>query len=214
MSAIGAPSAEFGWSASIAEWLAGLFVAPLSADAIARYRGRIGTALFEALAEEPQCAAGVQQIQSALITEDSPVVVARQLSVAFTRLFDGLGGVRTVSLYESGHVGRTGRLFQAPAGDMERLLRNFDVSTGLTFHEPPDHLSIELAMLARLVRDDADHQAQAALLDDHLLVWVPGFAEQCRDRDRTGFYAGAAQVLRGFLFVQRAILPVNRTAER
>jgi TorA-specific chaperone len=204
---------DLGWNASIAEWLAGIFVAPPTIDTIVSYRGEIGATLFEALAAEPGCAAGAQRMQSALNAEMSAAAVARQLAIAFTQLFDGVGGAKTVSLYESAYVGVSGRLFQAASGDMEKLLRQSDVSTDDAFREPSDHLSIELALLARSIRHDADRQAQAALLDDHLLVWVPAFADRCRQYDRTGFYAGAAQVLTAFLTAQRATLPLRRTAK-
>jgi TorA specific chaperone len=203
-------SPDFGWNASIAEWLAGLFIAAPCLDTVIGYREGMGAAFLEAVAEEPGCAAGVQQMQSALIVQDPPVVIARKLTNAFTQLFVGVGGSKTVSLYESAHVSVSGRLFQKPAGDMGQLLRLSNVSTGDAFREPPDHLSIELALLARLIRHDTDPKAQAALLDNHLLMWVPMFADQCRDRDRTGYYAGAACVLTAFLTAQRATLQVTR----
>jgi TorA-specific chaperone len=204
---------DLGWNASIAEWLAGIFVAPPTIDAIISYRGEMGATLFEALAAEPGCAAGAQRMQSALNAEMSATAVARQLAIAFTQLFDGVGGAKTASLYESAYVGVSGRLFQAATGEMEELLRQSDVSTDDAFREPSDHLSIELALLARSIRHDADRQAQAALLDDHLLVWVPAFADRCRQYDRTDFYAGAAHVLTAFLTAQRATLPLQRTAK-
>lgn len=209
----GAVSPDPAWNASIAEWLAGIFVAPPTTDTIGSYRERIGTTLFAALAEEPGCVAGAQRMQSALAAQGSAAAVARKLAAAFTELFDGVGGSKTVSLYESAHVSGSGRLFQAPSGDMERLLRQSDLSTDDAFREPSDHLSIELALLAWLIRHDADRQAQAALLDGHLLVWVPGFADRCREYDRTGFYAGAAQVLTAFLIAQRAALGHQRTTK-
>jgi TorA specific chaperone len=199
-------SPDPGWNASIAEWLAGIFAAPPTTDTIVSYREGIGAALFEVLAEEPACVAGAERMQSALHTEGSAAAVALKLAAAFTQLFDGVGGAKTVPPYESAHVCASGRLFQAPAGDMEKLLRQSDLSTNAAFREPPDHLSVELALLARLIRHGTSHQAQAALLDDHLLVWVPDFADRCRESDRTGFYAGAAQVLTAFLAVQRATL--------
>lgn len=152
-------------------------------------------------------------MRSAVVVERSPDAVVRKLAAAFTQLFDGVGGSKTVSLYESAYVSASGRLFQAPVGDMETLLRRSDVSTNDAFREPADHLSIELALLARVIRQDTDHQAQAALLDNHLLAWVPIFAERCRDTDRTGFYAGATRVLAAFLIAQRASLRVNRTTK-
>jgi TorA-specific chaperone len=138
------------------------------------------------------------------------VSVAHKLATAFTHLFDGVDGPRTVSLYESAHVSDSGRLFQESARDMDRLLRHSDVSTADALAEPADHLSIELALLARLMRrhdtDGAAHQAQITLLDEHLLVWVPIFVDRCRNADHTGFYAGAAWVLRGFLCARRLAL--------
>lgn len=208
-----AVSSDLRWYASIAEWLAGIFVAPPTTNTIVSSREGLGATLFEALAEEPGCAAGAQRMQSALNVEGSAAAAARKLAAAFTQLFDGVGGTKTVSLYESAYVGVSGRLFQAPSGDMEKLLRQSDVSTDKEFREPSDHLSIELSLLARLIRRDADHQAQAALLDDHLLVWVPVFADRCREYDRIGFYAGAAQVLTAFLIAQRATLGHQRTTK-
>jgi len=194
----------------IAEWLAGLFMAPVLADVVTSYRVGLAARFLDLLADEPGCEAGVLRMRSALMTEDPPVTVARKLAAAFTLLFDGVGGPHTVSPYESAYVGGSGRLFGSPAAEMDRLLRQSDVSTDGAFREPPDHLSIELALLARLTRQDAGHQAQAALLDDHLLSWVPNFADRCGNADPTGFYAGAVGVLTAFLTAQRASLPVRR----
>jgi TorA-specific chaperone len=202
---------ETGWNALIAEWLAGLFVAPISAAAVANYRDGLGATLMDILADELGCESGAQRMRSALTTDASPAVVARKLSAAFTLLFDGVGGHRTVSPYESAHVSASGRLFQAPASDMDSLLRQANLSINDMFREPPDHLSIELALLARLIRQDTGQRAQAALLDDHLLAWVPMFADQCCDADSTGFYAGAAGMLAGFLVAQRAALQASGT---
>ncbi len=197
-------SPEAGWNALIAEWLAGLFMAPLSATTVTSYRNGLGATFLDTFLEEPGCAAGAQRIRSALQSDASAEAVARKLAVAFTMLFDGVGGQRTVSPYESAHVSESGRLFQAPVGDMDLLLRQADMSIDAMVGEPSDHLSIELALLARLMRSGNSPRTLAALLDDHLLAWVPRFADRCRAADRTGFYAGAASLLMGFLATRRA----------
>jgi TorA-specific chaperone len=207
-------AADVGWSAFLAELLSGIFVAPPNQDTVTSYREGIGATLFEALAGEPVFAASAQQMRSVLSVEAPAVAVARSLSAAFTQLFDGAGGSYAVSLYESAYVSSSGRLFQASTGAMDELLRQSDVSTLDAFREPSDHLSIELALLARLIRHDANPQAQMALLDDHLLVWVPKFAERCCERDRSGFYAGAAQLLMAFLTAHRAALQQLRAANQ
>lgn len=193
-------------TASLLDWLAGVFMAPPSAGTITSYRQDIGAALFEMLAEYPECAAGVRQMQAVSECGDEAGAVARRLDIEFTRLFGGAGGAHAVSPYESAYVGDTGRLYQKPAGDMALSLRQFNLSVSAAFREPPDHLSIELAMLARLTRQGTAVDAIAALLDDHLLGWVPAFAAECRDADSTGFYAGAASALAEFLAMQRNAL--------
>ena len=204
-------SRDNDWNAFVAEWLAGLFIGPVSADAVASYRIGLAAGFLDVLAVEPGCKPGVLSMRSALTTEDSPVTAARKLAAAFTLLFDGVGGPETVSPYESAYVGESGRLFGTPAGAMDHLLRRLDLSTHDALREPPDHLSVELALLARLMRGSSSCDAQAALLDDHLLVWVPSFAVRCRNADRTGFYAGAVDVMTVFLTAQRAALQVKRT---
>ena len=206
-------SSDFGWNASIVEWLAGIFVAPPSINAVVGYRGRMGAILFEALDEEPGCHPGVQRMRSAMNLEGPAAAVALRLGRAFTQLFDGIAGSKAVSLYESGHVGVSGRLFQAPVVSVGKLLRKSDLSIDDGFCEPSDHLSIELALLARLIRHDSNPGAQKALLDDHLLNWLPAFADRCHECDRTGFYAGTAQVLTAFLTCQRAGQQYQRSAQ-
>jgi TorA-specific chaperone len=202
-----------GWKAFLAEWLAGLFVAAPTKETVENYRQELGVSFFEILAKENGCAAGAELMRSALSVEVSSAAIARALGVAFTQLFDGVGGYRTVSLYESAYVGVSGRLFQAPCDEMDKLLRRSDVSSHASFREPSDHLSIELALLARFIHHDASSGSQIDLLDNHLLVWVPRFAEQCRKRDRTGFYAGASQVLMAFLVAQRASFQLKQPAK-
>jgi TorA-specific chaperone len=202
-----APNAppESCWNAAIAEWLAGLFMAPPSADMVASYRAGFGATLLDALCHEPGCAAAVRRMRAALSVDEPAAAMARRIAIDFTRLFEGAGGWQTVSPYENAHGGMSHQL-HAAAGDMNRLLRQFDVSIDAAFREPSDHLSVELALLAWLMRHEPDVCAQAALLDRHLLVWTPGFADRCGDHDRSGFYAGSAQVLTAFLTAQRAAL--------
>lgn len=205
-------SGEHSWKPFVAEWLAGLFMGPVSADTVVSYRIGLAANFLDALAVEPGCKLGVLSMRGALATEASPVTVAHKLAVGFTLLFDGVGGPGTVSPYESAYVGESGRLFGVPAGAMDLLLRRLDLSTHRTFCEPPDHLSVELALLAKLMRGRSTCDAQASLLDDHLLVWVPSFAVRCRNADRTGFYAGAVDVMAAFLNAQRADLRFEQTA--
>jgi len=191
------------WNVCVADWLAGLFMGPLSIDTIDSYRNDIGAVLLDEIDEGPGAAPGIRLMRSALGAQASASAVQRDLESAFTQLFDGVAGPNTVSLYESSYIGGSGRLFQESVDDMNRLLRQLNLSSDTAFREPPDHLSVELAVLGRLMRRGSSQEAQAGLLDQHLLAWIPSFARRCRLADPTGFYAGAASVLSAFLSQQR-----------
>ncbi len=194
---------ESDWQATLAEWLAGLFLAPLTAEAIISYRDGLGAVLLEELEHEPGCYDGARLMQVALTGTQTSGTLARELSTAFMRLFEGVGGPRTVSPFESAHTSPRGRLFQAPAAAVDRLLAQTSLVLTGGIGEPADHLSVELALLAHMLRDCAGWPETALLLDRHLLNWVPGFARAVQHADTTGFYAGVASLLAGFLHAQR-----------
>lgn len=193
------------WDATVTEWLAGLFLMPLSSDAIASYRSGLGAILLDELEQRADCRDGVMRMRSALGGLQSVPALTRKVGTAFATLFEGAGGPRTVSPFESAHVGPGGRLFQVAAVDMERLLREAGLTMIRNVGEPADHLSIELALLARQLRDPS-HQGAASFLDRRLLTWVPGFVDQVRTADHTGFYAGAGLLLEGFLEALRSAM--------
>jgi len=197
------------WHAALADWLAGLFAAAPSVDTMLSYRNGLGARLLEALAHEPGCSGGALSMRGALTRDEPDTALTRRLGMAFTQLFEGAGGPRTVSPFESVHASPSGRLFQASSSAMDRRLRRARTAPGTGLREPSDHLSIELALLARLMRDPASVGEQAGLLDDHLLAWVPGFTRGVETHDPGGFYAGAAVVLLGFLTERRTLL-MNR----
>jgi TorA-specific chaperone len=187
------------WNAFVAEWLAGLFLRPLAIETVRSLREGPGAALLGALALQPECAVGARRMRDIVLAGDNPAEVARDLSNEFTLLFDGVGGPRTASPYESAYFGFSRRLFQAPTGEMNRLLWQADVSVSSDVKEPADHLSIELALLGRMMREGASHRNKCALLDLHLMAFTPMFADKCLEADRTGFYAAAADLMLGFL---------------
>lgn len=185
-----------GPGAVIVDWLACLFMAPLPIVAVADYRSAEGARLLEAIGDEMDCAQGIDRMRSALGPGASTASITRQLSVTYMLLFEGVAGPRTVSLYESAYGGGS-RLFQRASGDMEALLQRFGVIFRKDCGEPPDHLSIELALLSKVLRVDDDDGV--SLLRDRLIAWVPEFAAHCRKADPSGFYCGASMVLKDLL---------------
>jgi TorA specific chaperone len=180
-------------TAFIAAWLAGIFIAPLPVDVIAQYCSAEGAFLLSAVGDEVGCRQGIDRMWRALATGGSPASIERTFSIAYMELFEGAAGPATVPLYESAYSGRGNRLFQQATGDMELLLERCDVSVIKDCREPPDHLSIELALLSAVLRENS--MQYVAMLRDRLLSWVPEFAVRCNESDEFGFYSGAAMVI-------------------
>jgi TorA-specific chaperone len=201
-----AAAADDDWCALIAEWLAGLYLRPLTIETVRSFRNGPGSNFLDALALQPECSVGANRMRNLLLAGDDPYEVERRLSTEFSLLFDGVGGLRTVSPYESAYSSSSNRLFQGPTSDMNELLRQAEVSVRHSFNEPADHLSIELSLLARMMRNGASHWDRAALLDVHLLTFAQKFAARCSDVDRAGFYAATAELMVGFLHARRQAL--------
>lgn len=202
--------ADSDWDAIVMEWLAGLFLAPVSFDVVISYREGLGATLLAEMAQQPRCLDGIQTMRAALAVGTPAAVLTRTFEIAFMQLFEGVGGPRTVSPFESVHVSPRSLMSQAPARDMDLLLTSAGLQVIGRTREPADHLSVELALLAAMMRTGRQQQ-QAALLD-RLLRWVPDFADTIDAADPSGFYAGAASVLAGFLAAQRHAIHGQDTA--
>ena len=200
--------AEFALNSSVLfEWLSALFAAPPSARAIAAYRRGPVAALLAALATDEVLAAGASAMSQALASPGSDTTLAAKLSRAFALLFEGLGGPNTASPYESFHR-CGGRLFQAPAAEMEALLAARDLSVARDAAEPADHLSIELALTSQLylVDDLATGQMIARLAN-----WIPAFSAACAAADISNFWTGAAQLLSAVVEREKRQLQLTET---
>ena len=179
--------------ADVAEWLAGVFRAPLAPEVIAAYRSSEGEWLLEAIAAELGSCRGIALMRDALRLGDSAATTQRRLSAAYSALFDGTGGPRTVSLQESHHAIGSARRFREATGSMERLLKRSSLAVRNDADEPADHLCVELALLAACLRRDDLDGVDSCLY--RLSTWSPQFAVACHGADRTGFYAGASTAL-------------------
>ncbi|MBK1624827.1 TorD/DmsD family molecular chaperone [Afifella marina] len=179
----------------VADWLSGLFIAPLDEGAIEAYRSGPAAALLFEIAEAFGCPEAGRRLDAVLASGEAHAV-AGELSRQYTRLFDGLGGPQTIALYESATRGGH-RLFQEPFAEMQAVLRHLDVAVGQACPEPADHLSIELAAFAAAMRQGDG--VMAAALAQRLNGWVPPLAEAIAKADPEGFYGAAGLILAGFL---------------
>ncbi|ETW96555.1 MAG: hypothetical protein ETSY2_46175 [Candidatus Entotheonella gemina] len=131
---------------------------------------------------------------------------------AYTHLFLGPYGP-AVQPYESFYL--TGYLFRAPLVNVRAFLQGVGLEKDDdAFAEPEDVLAFELEVMRWLVGKqmsavDPDETAQwlhqqMVCLKHHVLVWVPACARDIEQAaQELGFYRGAAQLLRGFLEVER-----------
>ena len=186
--------------AEVVDWLAGLLAAPLPAAAVEAYRDDAGDRLFDAIAEELACTTAIAHMRDALRARDSPDAAALDLSVAYTRLFEGVSGAATVPLCESAYTSADGRPYGPASADMDALLRRFGVGVAPSCVEPPDHVSLELALLAARLRE-GDAEGAARLLG-RLCRWLPELTRRCRASDPRGFYGAVAALLQTLLSMQ------------
>ncbi len=176
--------------ADVAEWLSAQFLAPLDAamvEAARSVRGQLLLAQMGALLDRPD---EMGRLRSLLSADAVPVVV-QGLQRSHVALFEGIFRNRSVAPYASVWDG-TGRLFGPAVERMQRLLHDLDIRLDEGFHEPPDHLGVQLQALAEALR-----QPQAArvarVLDE--LAWTERFAAALGRLDGDGYFGVAARLL-------------------
>lgn len=141
----------------------------------------------------------------------SSIDFVNQLRDDFTRLFVGPGNVE-VEPWESVYLSKDRVLFQPSTLEVRRSY----VEQGLLPQNYPkvadDHIALELdfmasladkALRAHLANDEEERDrrliAAKAFLEQHLLVWVPAFAEKLRQVPHGQFYCLIGDLLQAYL---------------
>jgi TorA maturation chaperone TorD len=128
------------------------------------------------------------------------------LATEYASLFLNMGH-RPVAPYESVYTSPERLLMQKARDDVLALYRQEGLDRIDEFHEPEDHLAVELEFMAYLCQKamaamEAGDRAGAAaalrqqkeFLQKHLLVWVPAFCRDVQQAAETGFYRGLALI--------------------
>ena len=134
---------------------------------------------------------------------------ARELVAEFTALFIGGHRKRRVFPYESVYTSADRLLMQEARNSVATLYRDAQLSLQDDFHEPEDHLALELAYMAHLnmqasqavqkksIQQSIDHQL--SFYQRHLMVWVSEFCADLKKATRSTFYAWLAEFTSDFL---------------
>lgn len=147
---------------------------------------------------------------------EKPAHLADSLAVEYTRLFLGPG--HHIAPYESVQLKRgSGILWGVETSAVRRIYRDAGFEMAETETEIPDHLCVELDFLSLLAKQEAwawtDQdserttkllQFQHSFISKHLGKWVSVFCNKVKDKAEFDFYPAFAELLRGFLFGEKA----------
>ena len=175
-----------GWFAAdmpvLCRWAAGLLLVAPDADGLAAYRTPEGRALLDRLCADAALAP-VGATLAGLTAPDADLAAgARRIEMAHSRAFL-MGGFRAIPPYASVWLSPRGLLWQEPARDMARLLAACGLSVDPSTPEPPDHLAIQLNLLAMLIEAETAGTPvpipAAEFARDHMLTWLPMLGDAC-----------------------------------
>jgi TorA maturation chaperone TorD len=141
--------------------------------------------------------------------------ILKDLAEQYASLFLGVGP-ENVSLCESAYLSERGLLFQDSYFEIMEEYRKVGLTKRENFHEPEDHLAVELAFMANLCRwsistiqkgekegTEQSYLLQRTFLNQHLNPWVRHFTKGLLDLSPSGYYGAMAHLLKGYLEVDR-----------
>lgn len=193
-------------------WLSGFFAREIEIEILNFYRTTEGNAFLDELEAEPCFLPLISAVRG--IIEDEEALHTRLLDLrsVYAKLFLGAGGRRSAPPYHSAYASDKGLLFQSQMTEMADILRELDLSVVTSMKEPPDHIAVQLNVMAELAARSAldeyqlsaPERAQAsrrqiAFMDGHLLSWLPAFRDDCAAHDPSQFYALVASATFAFL---------------
>lgn len=139
------------------------------------------------------------------------------------RLFIGAGKV-IAPPWESVFFSEARQTFQEQTLQVRNWYRRFGLEPEKIYHEPDDHIGLELTFLAHLANqavlalESGDQkkfgeliEARKQFLSEHVLKWAFAWCELVAQNARTDFYKGIALLTRGTLayLAENYELPVN-----
>ena len=139
----------------------------------------------------------------------------------YTRIFIASYPKLLCPPYESVYVSRDRRLYSDEVLEVLELMRKWSLQVSDEFHEPPEHVAVELDFAAYLLSGIADkiversYEEAEEVLDDykvlvaHMVRWVPTFCSCVERESRVDLYRLAARALRVFVSDEASALNIE-----
>ncbi|AOM83571.1 TorD/DmsD family molecular chaperone [Salisediminibacterium beveridgei] len=199
------------------EWLTQLFIAEPTEEQFEFIQQLIKGEQFPLVEEEKLMNSGIQKIRLAITEwEKEPMDSFEAIHWDYTRMFIGpfeLPAPPWASAYR--HDGRM--LFQEETVQVRKAYAKYGHQVARTGQEAEDHIGFELDFMSDLVKDFTksfkDNPAQAKtilqdqiiFLEQHLHSWIAPFTKDIREASDTLFYEGCADLLEGWLTLDRKL---------
>ena len=166
---------------------------------------------------------GKDELLKALERAEADLEYLGELQLDYDALLN-VPGPKLTFPYESCYTHRNidgtyGRLWQEPAQDMHRILKEWEIVFAEGWELIPDHVALELFFMAELCRRTSLAQEiedkkrlkewQVRFFQAHLNSWIFEFVNVLEMKADTDFYRGMAHLLRAFLEEEKEGLTDN-----
>ena len=193
--------------AEIYWWFSSLFSKELTQDDLNAYQSAQVRGFLGGLAENTSLKKATDNVIDALNRLQDREDAQLELAADFCGLF--LTSDKQAALpYASIYLDEGKLLNGKPAEQMAALMHTKGIQVDRNFNEPADHLAIELDFLGNLIirSNELEQEShleaalaeQKALIETHILSWIPQFSENCALYDKFGFYSSVAELLVSF----------------
>jgi len=200
---------------SMYTFLARIYRSEVDAELLSQMRGMD----LSAPVDDPEIREGYQRLESYLERCDASTLT--DLAVDYARVFLGAGlrEKEGAHPYESVYTSPERLVMQEARDKVLELYREEGLGRSETVVEPEDHLSLELEFMNHLCRQTRHAlgagdgpgvlkylHKQQEFLREHLLSWVPAFADDVQRFACEDFYPAVAKITTGYLRLEQELI--------
>ena len=164
---------------------------------------------------------GLIQVWNQSVWNLNPQAALAELESDYLCLFIGAGKVMAPP-WESVYFSQERLLFREQTLQVRQWYRRYGLESEQLYHEPDDHIGLELSFMAHLTslalqaRDenklaefDEYLTAQKEFFSNHLLKWGPAWAKLVIEHAQTDFYRGIGHLTLGSLLAVAHLLQLE-----